>query len=142
MSDSWNPYEVAPMARAASAPRRERDVIDDLDVSATWKRRFRLIEKAGGVQMKQFRDLSFGERLSIGFSALGFFFGPIYYLCKGLWRPAIAYFLILFGIALVAAMANLEFMVRATGYAGGALYGARATLLYYRKQVLGETPWL
>ncbi|WP_320415218.1 DUF2628 domain-containing protein [Lysobacter changpingensis] len=143
MNESYNPYEVAPMSRAdaAAAPRPERDAIDALRVSATWKRRFRLIDKAGGPELPHLRDLTFGERMSINFSVLGFFFGPIYYLCKGLWRPAIAYFGVAFLIAFIAALAGLDFLGKAAGYGSAAVYAMRAGILYYRKKVLGEEPW-
>ena len=144
MNESYNPYEVAPMVRVAtpaSAARPERDPIDALDVSATWKRRFKLIDKAGGPDLPRFRELTFGERMSINFSFLGFFFGPIYYLCKGLWRPAIAYFGVAFAIAFVAALANLGWLGRGAGYGIAVVYALRACVLYYRKKVLQEEPW-
>ncbi len=142
MNESYNPYEVAPMSRVAfEAPRTERDIIDTLDVSANWKRRFRIIEKAGGPELKDFRDLPFGERISIAFSVLGFLFGPIYFLCKGLWRPAIAYFLVTVGIILVSMMIGMDFLGKAVGYGASAAYAYRACILYYRKVVLKEEPW-
>lgn len=143
MSESWNPYEVAPSSRATqSRPERPHDPIADLDVSETWKRRFRLIEKAGGVQMTHFRDLSFGERMSINFNLLAFFFGPVYYLIKGLWRPAVAYLLIIVSLAVVLDVAGLDRLARSVGYGMAAVYSLRANLAYYRKTVLGEYAWL
>ena len=144
MNESYNPYEVAPMARAAApapASRPERDPIDALTVSATWKRRFKLIDKAGGPDMPRVRELTFGERSAITFSFLGFFFGPIYYLCKGLWRPAIAYFGVTFLIAFVAALMGLDFVGRMIGIGMSVVYAMRACALYYRKMVLQEEPW-
>ncbi|MDI9238254.1 DUF2628 domain-containing protein [Lysobacter sp. LF1] len=143
MSESWNPYEVAPSSRATqSRPEREHDPIADLDVSETWKRRFRLIEKAGGVQMTHFRDLSFGERMSINFNVLAFFFGPFYYLIKGMWRPAVAYLLIVFAIVVVLELAGLGRLARSVGYGMAAVYSLRANITYYRQRVLEEYPWL
>ena len=144
MNESYNPYEVAPMVRASSAspaPRPERDPIDALKVSSTWKRRFKLIDKAGGPELPHFRDLTFGERMSINVSFLGLFFGPIYYLCKGLWRPAIAYFGVTFVIAFIALLAGLDGIGKAISYGMGFVYAMRASVLYYRKMVLQEEPW-
>jgi hypothetical protein len=51
------------MQPAVAAPvKPKNDVISGLDVSESWKRKFRLIEKAGGPDLSKFRDLSFGER--------------------------------------------------------------------------------
>ncbi|RPE79915.1 DUF2628 domain-containing protein [Vulcaniibacterium tengchongense] len=142
MDPSYNPYEVAPTARAAAPPRPAADAIDALPVSAAWKRRFRLIEKAGGPQLGSFRDLPFGERLAIGFNVLGLLFGPLYCLAKGLWRPAIACFAIAFAAAFVGAAAGIELPARAAGYGVAFACAHRANVLYYRKVVLGERPWL
>lgn len=143
MSESWNPYEVAPSSRAAAARAEPaHDVIAGLDVSDTWKRRFRLIEKAGGVAMNDFRDLPFGERMSISFNLLAFLFGPLYYLAKGLWRPALAYFVVAVAFIVLMDLAGLDRLARAAGYATSAVYALRANLNYYRRMVLREQAWL
>jgi hypothetical protein len=129
------------MARAASVQRPERDAIDQLDVSPTWKRRFRLIERAGGVAMKDFRDLAFGERMAVSVNLLAFLFGPIYYAIKGLWRPAVSYLVLVVALALLLDVLGLDRLARAVGYMAATVYALRANLNYYRKMVLRQTPW-
>ena len=150
MSDPYNSYgsQVAPVTRpavaqSAPAPAPSRPTFDriaSLDVSDGWKRKFRLIEKAGGPDLPNFRDLPFGERFGMQMNFLAFFFGPIYYLIKGLWRQAVVY-----TVAIVVVLMVLEAMgvrVGRIGAAVGALYAVRANISYYKLRVLGEAPWI
>ena len=150
VSDPYNSYgsHVVPITRPAvaqSAPapaptRPTFDRIAGLDVSDGWKRKFRLIEKAGGPDLPNFRDLPFGERFGMQMNFLAFFFGPIYYLIKGLWRQAVVY-----TVAIVVVLMVLEAMgvrVGRIGAAVGALYAVRANISYYKLRVLGEAPWI
>lgn len=74
--------------------------IDSLPVSDSWKRVFHLVEEAGGYGfhfgfffwLKHPQALTWGERFKAGFSLWGFFFGPLYYLAKGLWAKALIFF--------------------------------------------------
>ncbi len=79
--------------------------IDSLDVNEKWKARFKIVEKQviEGKWWKYnsgFWKIPVSERMQMGsvlylsdfmstFAA--FFFGPIYYLCKGLWLKTIIY---------------------------------------------------
>jgi hypothetical protein len=117
------------------------DPIARLDVSDGWKRKFRLIEKAGGADLPNLRELPFGERRAIGFNFLAFFFGPFYYLAKGLWRPALMYFFLALALSVVLGLAGMGGLARAVGYGLAALYGMRANVACYRKVVLGEARW-
>ena len=145
MSDPYNsgPYvpPAAPLV-ADPSPRVQPDPIARLDVSDAWKRKFRLIEKAGGPDLPHFRDLPFGERFSLNFNILAFLFGPIYYLIKGLWRQAVLYLVIAIALGLVLDAMGFGKFLRGVGYGFSALYAFRANVSYYRKVVLGETPWL
>ena len=137
---------AAPEGRGSEPSRPEKSVaselIERLDVSETWKRRFRIIERAGGPDLPKVRDLPPADRRTIGFNFLGFFFGPFYYLAKGLWQQALLYTLMVIGFVLLLEMVGLGFITRFLGYGVAAVYGIRANTSYYRKAVLGDAPWL
>ena len=148
MSDPYNSYgsslppptpAVAP--RASATPVRARDNISKLDVSDSWKEKFRLIEKAGGPDLPNFRDLPSGERFSIHLNLWALFFGPIYYIVKGLWRQAALYFLVAFVLILVLEAIGLGKITRGIGSGLGIVCALRANISYYKKVVLGEAPW-
>jgi len=156
VSDPYNSYgsAVAPLSTPASMgttttianamppplPRRAMpDPIERLDVSEGWKRVFRLIERAGGGDLKGMRDLSFGERWDIQTNWLAFFFGPFYFLCKGLWRQTISY--VLMTMLLVAVLEAMGWAPRSMGVGLGVVYSMRANVGYYMRIVNGRAPW-
>lgn len=117
--------------------------IDGLSVSDTWKARFHLIKRAGGPRLTQLKTLSKKERRkAFSLNILAFFFGPVYYLTKGMWRQALSLTLLCMLViyALGVAGVNLDHM--GLGVATGILFGMKANLDYYRKMVLCETKWL
>ncbi|WP_417276524.1 DUF2628 domain-containing protein [Castellaniella sp.] len=115
------------------------------EISKGWQKRFSLVEKAGGPKLKEARNLPFGERCSVSFSFLAFFFGPIYYLIKGMWRKAIT----LLGIGLVAVIV-LEFVLGLfnlpseiiSSFVIPMIFATRAVPDYYKKVVEGKDDWL
>jgi hypothetical protein len=119
--------------------------IAELPVSDTWKAKFQLIEKAGGVKLPQFKALSFGERMKIGFGVLPFLFGPFYYLAKGMWKKAISLFLVCLVVVVVLEialeMAGLGRFGKSLTYGVGAVYAVRANIDYYKKMVLKQNGW-
>ncbi len=149
MSDPYNSYGAslppgptpAPSPVTPAPPRVAADPIARLDVSEGWKRKFRLIERAGGPTLPRFGDLAFGERVSLNFNFLAFFLGPFYYLAKGLWQQALLFLGAAVALVIVLDVSGLEGLARGVGYGFGALYALRANVSYYRKAVLGESPW-
>ena len=141
--DAPNPY-APPNATVADADRAGAD-IDALDVSESWKKRFRLIRRAGGPGMPHAKDLSFGERSRIMFNVLAFLFGPVYYLFKGMWRKALTLFVsvtaVVFVIALILELNGLGEYSRSLAYGAAAFFGIRANVDYYKKMVLREDGW-
>lgn len=129
-------------AAPASAPKPRIDYASRQDISDSWKRKFDLIEKAGGPKLPNFKSLSFGERMQVGFSVLALFLGPIYYLVKGLWRQAVAYSGIGFVLTVILAAARLDGLQQFVVYGIAGLYAARANVSYYKKEVFGEISWL
>lgn len=145
MSDPYNSY-VAPDAAGALPPAVARpvaapDPIARLPVSATWKRRFRLVVKAGGPELPKVFDLPFGERFALNFNVLAFLFGPIYYVIKGLWRQAVVYLVLAVAVVVLLEMLGLGRLGRGVTYGLAALYGLRANVSYYMARVLNAPPW-
>jgi len=136
-----------------AAPKAEvRDVvdtpqlnIDELAVSATWKRRFHLIETAGGVRLVRLKELPFGDRMRVSFNVLAFLFGPLYYLAKGLWRKAITFLIvaviIVASLSIVLNNATFDVVDRALGYGLAAIFATRANIDYYKRMVLKDNGW-
>lgn len=146
MSDPYNsnPYQCSTVAPEPllQAPPATRDAITALAVSDKWKRRFRLIEKAGGPTLPGFRALTTPERRAIQFNWIGFLLGPFYYLAKGLWRQAVVYVAMAIACALMFELLGLGKFTRVVGYGFAAVYALRANVSYYRRVVLGESRWL
>jgi len=115
----------------------------NLDVSDSWKNKFALIEKAGGVRLQKFNELTSGERMVI-FNVLGALFCFMYYLAKGMWKKAI----VLTSISIVLIFiidAILESMdmgnSKITYFVSPAIFATRANIDYYKKMVLGDNGW-
>ncbi|QDH70051.1 DUF2628 domain-containing protein [Marilutibacter alkalisoli] len=148
MSDPYNSYgsslpPVAPAApRAVAMPQPHLDRISELNVSDSWKRKLRLIEKAGGPDFPNRRNLTARERLSAGFNVLAFLFGPIYLVIKGLWRQAIVYVLLVIALALLLEMMGLGKLMRGIGSTLSIIFSMRANAGYYAKVVLGKASWV
>lgn len=119
--------------------------IASLPVSDKWKARFFAIDRAGGVKLPRFKELSVSQRMSVNFNFLAFLFGPVYYATKGMWRKGLA----LFGVLVVAVVARafgleaagLGRLANALGYGAAAVYSVRANIDYYKKMVLGRNGW-
>lgn len=101
-----------------------------------------MIDKAGGPELPHLRDLPFGERFGLNFNFLAFIFGPFYYLAKGLRRQAVLYFILTVALILLLEAIGLGKFSRGLGYGFAAVYALRANISYYKKVVLGDTPWL
>jgi hypothetical protein len=119
--------------------------IDALQVSDSWKIRFRLLERAGGVKMPKLKNLSSGERMKIMLNLLAFLFGPFYYLAKGMWKKGLVLFGICFLIVVVLELGlelvGLGRIGNAIGYGVGAIFALRANIDFYKKMVLGDNGW-
>ena len=139
-----NPY-ATPQA-AVLETRAPDELIAALPVSAKWQTRFRAIQRAGGAQMPDLKQLSAAERrAAFSLNILAFLFGPIYYACKGMWKKALTLFLacavVVIGLGLVLDHFGYEKIANALGYGVGALFGVRANIDYYKKMVLGDNGW-
>lgn len=133
---------------ARSRPEKFRkNMTNTLKLSSRWEQRFALIEKAGGPKLQKFKDLTFGERFSIMMSFWAFFFGPFYYLYMRMWRKAISYSVVGYGLVFIVLFLLIlsgfddESLTRSLGFGVGALFGGRAYIDYYRKMVLNQNGW-
>jgi hypothetical protein len=114
------------------------------EASEAWKRKFALLEKAGGPKLPKAKELAFGERVKVVFNVLGFVFGPFYYLAKGMWKKAIS----LFSVCIVA-IVILAIILDAMGMSdeipiyliSSVVFATRANIDYYKKIVLGDNGW-
>ena len=115
------------------------------DLSALWRIRFDLIEKAGGPTRPLFKQLSLGERLRLGFNLWAFLFGPFYYLAKGMWRKAVAMLAFNIFLSIVANLLAPDGSL--SGVAGCATtfvtvwFVLNTNINYYKKIVLDDNGW-
>lgn len=133
--------DTQPLAASADAG----PAIDGLAVAEGWREKFRLIHKAGGPRMPRLKELTARERMKVGFNAVAFFFGPFYYLAKGMWKRAIALFAacfaVVFLVSLILDAAGRGAWGDGLKYGVGAFFAIRANGDYYRKMVLGDNGW-
>ena len=119
--------------------------ISSLPISESWKAKFHLFEKAGGVKLPKFRDLSFSERMKVNFNVIAFFLGPIYYAVKGMWKKGITFFAVcvvaIVILSILLELAGLERFGKALGYGAAAIFAVRANIDYYKKMVLNQNGW-
>lgn len=119
--------------------------ISSLPISESWKAKFHLLEKAGGVKLPKFRELSFSERMKVNFNVIAFFLGPIYYAVKGMWKKGITYFaicvVVITILSILLELAGLERFGKALGYGAAAIFAVRANIDYYKKMVLNQNGW-
>ena len=150
MSDNTpNPYESSVVvAEHEVASGGNHDLIDSLDVSESWKRKFHVMDDLNSIKDPKekkayFKSLSWGERFGQS-NILAFLFSWIYFFIKGMWKPGLAY-LGIYAVMLIALLVlNIESdsVYRAAGIGYGVLAMTRANVLYYTKKVLGKDLWI
>ncbi|HWV10360.1 MAG TPA: DUF2628 domain-containing protein [Pseudomonas sp.] len=117
-----------------------------LPVSDTWKQRFSAMHRAGGYKMPRLKELPPAERRkAFGFNFLAFFFGPIYYAIKGMWKKGLALFVVCAAAVIVAGM-GLDYLGYGTvadglRYGIAAVFAVRANIDYYKKMLLNDNGW-
>lgn len=130
------------------------DKIDSLNVDASWKKRFKLIDeyitfsgnnpcykansKLEALPREQKKEINFGiifKNGGTGTFFAAYFFGLFYYLFKGMWLKAIVYTFIL---SVIFSIIVLTLHIDSVGYAGGLFFALMAPYDYYRLKVLGK----
>lgn len=132
----------APQVNASMAGRNEKSV----NLSSAWERKFELIEKAGGVKLKNINNLSMKEKLSINFNILSALFGPIYYIIKGMPKKALSLFGVTFALVvvitvIVSVLGLSESILNVTNFISLAVFGTRANIDFYKKIKNNDNGW-
>lgn len=115
------------------------------EMSQSWKHRFALIEKVGGLDY--IRDLPYLERWQVSFNIWAFLFGIFYYLVLGMWKKGIVLTLlcIVGSTILITVLSAMGFPARTidplSWILPAAIFGSRANVDYYKKVVLGDDEW-
>lgn len=119
--------------------------------NAVWGRRFTAIKKLDTCELK---DLTSEEKVLVLFNPWALFFGPFYYLAKGLWKKAIifslifftSYFILLIIADIVSdsitASARIGVLIFIANYLVVPIfYCLNANRDYYKKYVLKHKGW-
>ncbi|MGJ0394342.1 MAG: DUF2628 domain-containing protein [Methylocystis sp.] len=117
-----------------------------IDVSPSWREKFKLIEVAGPLTIFGYKNgsrLTLAERFKISFNIFGFLFGPIYYFYLGMHKKGF----VIVGAICASALA-LFFIEYLTGintiYATNAIAGVTGFMAnydYYRFKTKNEEMW-
>ncbi|WXL26332.1 DUF2628 domain-containing protein [Ectopseudomonas mendocina] len=141
-----SPYATPQASLADPQAQVTDEQIAALETSDTWKKRFSALSLAGGPKMPHFKHLSKAERRQIGmFNLLAFFFGPLYYIAKGMWRKALSLFAVCAAVAITVGLVMEQFgygeFTRALSYGLAGVFAARANIDYYKKMLLNDNGW-
>ena len=150
-SNTPNPYESSVIANSDVASTGEggnHDLIDSLDVSDGWKRKFHVIDDMQNIKDPKerkayFKSLTWGERFGQS-NILAFLFSWLYFFIKGMWRAGLTFLglYIVLIVGLVVFNIDSEAFARAAGLAFGITAMTRANIIYYTKKVLGKDLWI
>jgi len=141
-----NPYATPQAAVVDPESQVSAEQIAALPVSDKWKQRFSAIHHAGGIKMPKLKELPAAERRrAFSFNFLAFFFGPIYYAFKGMWKKGLALFVACAAVVITLGL-GLEYvgygkLANALGYGVSAVFAARANIDYYKKMLLNDNGW-
>lgn len=143
---SPNPYATPASSLSADDLSPSEQRINALDVSAKWKERFIAIFHAGGSKLPNIKQLPKAERQkAMRPNFLAFFFGPIYYAIKGMWKRGLVYFVLGAVVIVIAGLILEHFgydrLARSLHFGLSAVYGMRANLDFYKKTVEGDNGW-
>ena len=149
MSDNTpNPYQSSVVvSNEDSHAGGNHDLIDSLDVSESWKRKFHVMDDLNSIKDPKekkayFKSLSWGERFGQS-NILAFLFSFIYFFIKGMWKPGLTFLGIYVVLLIVLLVLNIDndSIYRAAGIGYGVVAMTRANILYYSKKVLGKELW-
>lgn len=102
-----------------------------------WQRRFAFFEAYGlpgssSQSQAAFKALPFGKKLRLTTNLPAFFFGPIYYFVKGMWRKGLVLLAEAIGIAVLVAFNGPDSILsRLLVFAYAALMMSTANYAYY-----------
>ena len=140
-----DPHQTACATCATASVNANASAKLEADISALWRIRFDLVEKAGGPTRPLLKQMPFGERFRLLFNIWALLFGAFYYLAKGMWRKAIA--MVLVGLCasllidLVLPDSGSTVFRFVLNYSMAAWFSIQANVSYYKKVVLGDNGW-
>ncbi|KRQ28129.1 hypothetical protein BKG80_06785 [Mycobacteroides chelonae] len=120
---------------------------DRTELASVWQWRFGFYDQFGhpGSSPESetaYRALPFGARLMLSGNLLAFFFGPIYYFVKGMWRKGLTIVaLTLAVIAVQYALGGSDRVYQAINLAMSGVLMVTANYAYYLDQVKGSRSW-
>ncbi|WP_417662361.1 DUF2628 domain-containing protein [Pseudomonas sp.] len=120
--------------------------IDHLEVSDTWKERFRAITAAGGPALKNIKSLPKSQRKkAFNVNFLAFLFGPFYYLVKRMWKKAIFYTITMMVIIVILSII-LDYLgypriADSLHFGAAGFFAAKANIDFYKHRVLHDRGW-
>lgn len=128
------------------------DYSSDPDLPEKWKNIFAIYDRYGinGIKdsigyREHLRTLTFLQKGGLVFSILGFLFGPIYFLFKGMVRIAFTLILILIGLVILGMIVDYllgaNIFTNLAVYAGAPLCAVTANYAYYNHKVRGYRGW-
>ncbi|HEY0062421.1 MAG TPA: DUF2628 domain-containing protein [Telluria sp.] len=125
----------------SDGPSREAHIMG-LPVSAAWKAKFLLIERAGGAYLPSVQDLPSSDQRKVKWNILAFVFWPFYYAYLKMWQKgglmvALSLLLILIGSVLLKGF-GLGILSNGLYLLPGIYFAYQANTDYYRKMVLRE----
>jgi Protein of unknown function (DUF2628) len=118
-----------------------------VSLSPSWQKRFDFFHAYGlpnttPEAKAAYRALSFGARLRIGSNFLAFFFGPIYFFVKGMWRKGLTLLGITLAVSVVLYVLNVpDGLARGVGIGVAAIGMSTANYAYYLHVVRRSQSW-
>jgi hypothetical protein len=98
------------------------------------------VDKAGGIKLNNFRDLSFKEKQLVSFSTWAFIFIILYYFYHGMWKKGLVIISFsMFSIIIIESIYPAASMF--TWIISPALFATRAPLNIYSKYKLNDDSW-
>ena len=120
---------------------------DTNTLSPIWQTRFDFFRRYGspGSTSKETRQalraMGFWKNYRISQNFLAFLFGPVYFAIKGMWRQALTFLLVGFGVVTTLSLLGVSGGVfRAVGFGFSFMYSITANYAYFR-HVNGERSW-
>ncbi|MDD5358721.1 MAG: DUF2628 domain-containing protein [Sulfurovaceae bacterium] len=116
--------------------------VNENPYSETWTKRFDFFKQNGAPNTQTFKDafkqLTFGERITIGMNFWAFFFSFIYFFIKGMWKKGLVLLGIFVVLSIIASLLGSHSAATGFRIAFGMLAGMIANYSFYQKEILGE----
>lgn len=116
--------------------------INEKTYDEVWIKRFDFFKQNGAPNTQTFKEafkqLAFGERVTIGMNFWAFFFSFIYFFIKGMWKKGLVLLGIFVVISILALLVGSQGLATGLRIAFGMFAGMIANYSFYRQEILGE----